>query len=56
METNIARVKDVELLSGLRFYPELDPYAAIRLRTYNVQREEFFKYWDKYWVHYYIVI
>ncbi|XP_033645036.1 venom phosphodiesterase 2-like [Asterias rubens] len=48
METNIARVKDVELLTGLKFYSNLDPYAAIRLRTFIQERIEFFKYWDKY--------
>ncbi|XP_038056713.1 venom phosphodiesterase 2-like [Patiria miniata] len=47
MEANTARVKDVELLTGLRFYPDLERYQAIHLRTYNVLREQFFEYWDK---------
>ncbi|XP_022102616.1 venom phosphodiesterase 2-like [Acanthaster planci] len=46
METNTATIKDVELLTGLRFYPALERYKAIHLRTYNVLREEFFEYWD----------
>ena len=31
---NVARVRDVELLTGLRFFPDLDPALSARLRTH----------------------
>lgn len=31
---NVARVRDVELLTGLNFFPGLDPALSARLRTH----------------------
>ncbi|XP_066278029.1 venom phosphodiesterase-like [Branchiostoma lanceolatum] len=34
METHVARVRDIELLTGLRFFPNLDPDQALQLRLF----------------------
>ena len=31
---NVARVRDIELLTGLRFFPDLDPALSAQLRTH----------------------
>ena len=32
---NVARVRDIELLTGLRFFPDLDPAFSAQLRTHR---------------------
>ena len=32
---NVARVRDIELLTGLRFFPDLDPALSAQLRTHR---------------------
>ena len=34
IKNNVARVKDVELLTGLTFFPHLDSTARLRLNTH----------------------
>ncbi|XP_022102613.1 venom phosphodiesterase 2-like isoform X2 [Acanthaster planci] len=45
LETHVASVKDIELLTGLRFYPDLERYESIRLRTFSVAANQLFSDW-----------
>ncbi|XP_071949206.1 venom phosphodiesterase-like [Antedon mediterranea] len=49
LETHIARVRDVMLLTGLIFHPDhgsLDVYDSIRLMTFMPMLGEFWKLWE----------
>ncbi|XP_033103056.1 venom phosphodiesterase-like [Anneissia japonica] len=47
LETHVARVRDVELLTGLIFHPDIeDVYATIRLETFIPMRGDLWKLWQ----------
>ncbi|XP_071807109.1 venom phosphodiesterase 2-like [Asterias amurensis] len=45
VETHTAKVKDVELLTGLRFYSDVEQYESIRARTFVISVKEVFSQW-----------
>ena len=45
VETHTAKVKDVELLTGLRFYSDVEQYESIRARTFIISVKEVFSQW-----------